>query len=85
MQRTLLRGFCFFTHIKKPWVAGHYIGVNLDADKPSRICNYHPTDGVEYLGMGKVRKLTRSQKNYQDFLRADCGYTFAEWMLFKKA
>lgn len=64
---------------------GHYIGINLDADKPSRICNYHPTDEVEYLGMGKVRKLTRSQRNYQDFLRADCGHTFAEWMLFKKA
>lgn len=33
---------------------GHYIGVNLDTDKPSAVNNYHPTDEVEYLGMGKV-------------------------------
>lgn len=63
---------------------GHYIGVNLDADKPSQIGNYHPTDGVQYLGMGKVRKMTRSQQRYRDFLRSDCGHTFAEWMLFKR-
>lgn len=63
---------------------GNYIGVNLDTDKPGRASNYHPTDGVEYLGMGKVRKMTRSQQNYQDFLRSDCGCTFSEWMMFKK-
>ncbi len=62
---------------------GHYIGVTLDTDKPNRINNYHPTDGVEYLGMGKVRKLTRAQQNYRNFLRADCSDTFAEWMRFK--
>lgn len=64
---------------------GHYIGVTLDSDKPGRVSNYHPTDGVEYLGMGTVRKLTRSQQNYRDFLRADCGHTFAEWMQFHKS
>jgi len=62
---------------------GHYIGVNLDSDKPGRVSNYHPTDGVQYLGMGKVRKLTRSQRNYRDFLNADCDCTFAEWLKFK--
>lgn len=30
---------------------GHYIGVNLDGDKPGTVRNYHPTDGVEYLEM----------------------------------
>lgn len=64
---------------------GHYIGVTLDTDKPGRVSNYHPIDGVEYLGMGEVRKLTRSQQNYRDFINADCGHTFAEWMRFKKA
>jgi hypothetical protein len=64
---------------------GHYIGVTLDTDKPGTVNNYHPTDGVEYLGMGTVRKLTRSQQNYQDYLRSDCGWSFSEWMLFKKA
>lgn len=63
---------------------GNYIGVNLDTDKPGRVSNYHPTDGVQYLGMGKVRKMTRSQQRYQDYLRSDCGHTFAEWMLFKR-
>lgn len=63
---------------------GNYIGVNLDTDKPGRVSNYHPTDKVQYLGMGKVRKMTRSQQRYQDFLRSDCGHTFAEWMLFKR-
>lgn len=64
---------------------GNYIGVTLDTDKPGRVSNYHPTDKVEYLGMGKVRKLTRSQQNYRDFQRSDCGHTFAEWMRFKSA
>jgi len=64
---------------------GHYIGVTLDTDKPNRVSNYHPTDGVEYLGMGKVRKLTRSQQNYRDFLHCDLGCSFAEWLRFKSA
>ena len=28
-------------------------------------------------------KLTRSQRNYQDFLGADCGLTFSEWLKSK--
>jgi hypothetical protein len=62
---------------------GNYIGVTLDTDKPGVVHNYHPTDGVEYLEMGTVRKMTRSQKNYRDFLDSDCGHSFAEWMMFK--
>lgn len=30
-----------------------------------------------------VKKLTRSQQNYQDFLHSECNETFAEWMGFK--
>lgn len=62
---------------------GHYIGINLDKDKPGRVSNYHPTDGIKYLDMGTVRKPTRSQQNYRDYLRADCGLSFAEYMGFK--
>jgi len=64
---------------------GNYIGVNLDEDKPTAIRNYHPTDGVEYLGMGEVRKLTRSQQNYQDYLNTESSYSFGEWMRFKRS
>lgn len=64
---------------------GHYIGVNMDAHKPHQIENYHPTDGVEYLGMGKVRKMTRSQQRYRDYLLEDSSCTFAEWLKFKRA
>ncbi len=64
---------------------GNHIGANLDSDKPGVIHNYHPTDGVECLDVGKVRKLTRSQQNYRDFLDIDGSDTFAEWMRFKRA
>ena len=47
---------------------GHYIGVNFDEDKAGFIINAHPTWKVKYLGMGKVRSMTRSQKRYQRFL-----------------
>lgn len=40
---------------------GNYIGVNFDSDKPGKISNCHPTWEVEYLGMGKVRKMTSSR------------------------
>lgn len=63
---------------------GHYIGVNLDCHKPGHISNFHPTDGIEYLGLGKMRSMTRSQKNFQRFMDADCGFSFAEWMGFGK-
>lgn len=57
---------------------GHYIGVNFDADKPGQIYNVHPTDGVEYRGIGKVRKMTRSQRRYQGWIRSENGLTFSE-------
>lgn len=62
---------------------GNYIGVNLDKEKPGKVRNYHPTDGVEYLEMGKIRKPTRSQKSYQEYLNSEANESFAEWMGFK--
>ena len=61
---------------------GHYIGVNFDDEKAGVVLNVHPTDHVEYLGMGKIRKMTRAQKNYQDYLKSECNESFAEWMGF---
>ncbi|QGW82952.1 hypothetical protein [Variovorax paradoxus] len=59
---------------------GHYIGVNFDAHKPGDIRNAHPTWKVEYLGMGAVRPMTRSQRRYEAFLDADSGLRFGEWL-----
>ncbi len=59
---------------------GHYIGVNFDADKPGVVFNVHPTDEVEYLEMGKVREMTRSQKRYQRWLEYGDGfYSFLDY------
>jgi len=60
---------------------GHYIGVSFDSHKPGVIWNVHPTSNVEYKGMGKIRKMTRSQKRYQDYLSvADCYESFAHFL-----
>jgi hypothetical protein len=59
---------------------GNYIGVNFDKDKPSAILNLHPTYKVKYLGMGKIRKMTRSQQRYKDYIRSDVDCSFAEWL-----
>ena len=38
--------------------------------------------GIDYVLSRKPqpKKLTRSQKRYQDFLHADCGVSFREWL-----
>lgn len=59
---------------------GNYIGINLDSDKPGRILNYHPVDGIEYLGMGEIRRPTRSQQRYQRYL--DVGDCFESFLHF---
>ena len=59
---------------------GHYIGVNFDCDKPGRVCNAHPTSEVIYGEMGTIRKMTRAQQRSRDYVRADSGTTFAEWL-----
>jgi hypothetical protein len=60
---------------------GHYIGVNFDDDKPGNILPAHPTWMVEYGEIGTLRKLTRSQKRYQEYLDvADCYESFASYL-----
>jgi len=60
---------------------GNYIGVLLDEDKPGTIENYHPTDGIEYLDMGRIRKMTAGQRRYLEFIKADWfDGSFAEWL-----
>lgn len=59
---------------------GHYIGVNFDADKPGVIRNAHPTSEVEYLGMGEVRKMTKSQQRYARYQEcAECFDSFLDF------
>jgi len=59
---------------------GHYIGVNFDEDKPGVISNCHPTWKVEYQEMGQIRKSTRSQRRYREWLNSECGLSFSEWL-----
>ena len=53
---------------------GHYIGVTLDSDKPGVVKNYHPTDGVEYHGIGKVRRPSKWSQRYSRFLEYGHGF-----------
>lgn len=62
---------------------GQYCGVNLYKDKNTDIRPYHPNE-LEYLGMGKIRPLTRSQQNYRDYIQADCPLKFREWIQYKE-
>ena len=59
---------------------GHYIGINFDSDKARSICNAHPTSNVEYGEMGTIRKMTRSQQRYRDYLHSEVDMSFAEWL-----
>ena len=65
---------------------GHYIGVTFDKDKPGTISNIHPTDeklDIRHHIVELIRRMTRSQKNYQEYLHSEVDVTFAEWMGFK--
>lgn len=63
---------------------GNYIGVNFDDDKPGIISPLHPTYNVEYLGMGKIRKISRSQARYREYLNlADCYDSFFHFLKVK--
>ena len=62
----------------------NHIGVNLD-DKKAGDCVYiHPQDDdLIYFDESKaIRKMTRSQQNYAEYLRLEIDETFAEWMGF---
>jgi hypothetical protein len=61
---------------------GAHVAVNFDSDKPGVCVLIHPTDpSLVYTDeMATQRKMTRSQKRYQDFLDADTGESFAEFI-----
>ncbi len=60
---------------------GNYIGVNFDHDKPGVVTNCHPTWRVEYRGIGKVRKMTASQKRYKRYLEvSECFDDFKHFL-----
>ena len=63
---------------------GHYICACMDKDKPGQTINIHPTDPeLQYLEMGKPRKMTRSQKRYQAYLNSpyfEAGDSFARFL-----
>jgi hypothetical protein len=54
--------------------------VNFDEDKPGHISHCHPAWEIEYKGMAKVRKMTRSQRRYKDYLRSECEESFSWWI-----
>ncbi len=63
---------------------GNYIGVNFYDNKTSHSLPCHPTWEVEYLETFNqnppIKKTTASQRRYMEYLRADCGRTFKEWL-----
>jgi hypothetical protein len=60
---------------------GHHLGVNFDEDRPGVVKSAHPTCEVEYLDrIGIIRKMTRSQRNYQTYLKSECSESFGEWL-----
>ena len=64
---------------------GAHIGINFDDDEPTAVYAYHPmSKGLEYGEMREVRKLTRSQKRYQEYLDvAECYESFASYLGIK--
>lgn len=63
---------------------GNYISVNFDDQKPGECDNVHPTDeGLQYLGMGKIRKMTAGQKRYSEFREfSDCFDGFGHYLKY---
>jgi hypothetical protein len=62
---------------------GNYIGITLDSEKPGTVNNYHPTDGIKYGEMGKIRPVPRSRARYQRFIEYgdwfDSFIDFCRW------
>ncbi|KKL24425.1 hypothetical protein LCGC14_2415450 [marine sediment metagenome] len=59
----------------------NYVAINFDDMKPGKTLHIHPTDpSLEYLGMGVLRKMTRSQKRYQSYIDSDSDCSFAEFL-----
>lgn len=65
---------------------GHHIGIILDDEPLSEPGRYHPIDGITY---GEVvdyappklsSRKQRAKQNYRDFIDADYGHDFHEWL-----
>ncbi len=66
---------------------GHYIKLQFDGEPKPQNGPYHPTWEIRYLDEVRTvepKKLTRSQQRYQDYLNADIGWSFAEWIRFAR-
>lgn len=67
---------------------GNYIGVTFYERKDKSPLPCHPTSEVQYLETFNDKppknKNPRSKQRYQEYLDADWGCTFAEWMGFNK-
>jgi len=61
-----------------------YVEIQFDGDKkPSGV--FHPTDGIKYLGIGDLPKITRSQERYHRYREvADCFDSFGQFLLHEK-
>lgn len=66
---------------------GNYIGVNFYENQTPEALPCHPTWEVQYLETFNpnppIKKLSRSQKRYREYLRDDSGLTFKEWLGIK--
>lgn len=60
----------------------HYIGATFDEDKPTVVHHIHPTDPNLKYGttIRKLRKPTRSQRRYRDYIESEYEGTFAEYL-----
>lgn len=62
---------------------GNYIGVTFDDEEPGTVCNIHPTDDVEYLGMGTTRRVSRSRARYiywREVANDCCDISFGDFL-----
>lgn len=63
---------------------GHYIGVTFDDDILCNVHNVHPLDATYGDKLASPPKLTRSQQRYRNYLRADTGEPFGEYLRRKR-
>ena len=65
---------------------GQYIGVNFDEAKPGVVLPCHPVDGVEYGDIGVIRRQTRAQRRYQEYLEAEWfPDSFGDWLKLRRS
>ncbi len=63
---------------------GQYLEVNFYDKKNNHVSICHPTYEIEYLGMGKIRPLTKGQLKYQRYIDTEYPGTFAEFLGIRK-